>query len=90
MHTQTRRRRAGGQRGPLTGLIGQLALLDGPRGDGGLTASGWLTGMLRGGHNHGADRGLAKDGRERLGPANRITLVRATLVGGVAALIARP
>jgi phosphatidylglycerophosphate synthase len=33
-------------------------------------------------------RGLARSGDDQLGPANRVTLTRATLVGGVTALVA--
>ncbi len=77
------------QRGPLAGLIGQLVLLAVLAGTVGLTASGWLIGIACAVvTNTALARGLAKDGLKRLGPANRVTLIRATLVGGVAALIA--
>ncbi|MBO0871134.1 MAG: CDP-alcohol phosphatidyltransferase family protein [Micromonosporaceae bacterium] len=78
------------RRGPLTGLILQVALLAalGIRVD--LGAAGWLAGTGYGltvcvllGH------GLRRAGRVRLGPADWVTLARAILTGGVTALVAQ-
>jgi phosphatidylglycerophosphate synthase len=61
--------------GPLIGLAGQVVLLATLAGIVGLGTAGWLT-------------GLHWSGTAALGPADRVTLTRATLVGGVAALAA--
>ena len=78
-------------RGPLVGLIGQLAflaVLTGRRSVG-LGPVGWLAGSAWGLVTAVAlSHGLARTRRVALGAANRVTLVRATLVGGVAALVA--
>lgn len=76
------------RRGPLLGLGGQvtvLALLDLAIGIG---VDGWLVGVAYGlvtcvALTHGLDRA----GAPGLGRADVVTLVRATLVGGVAALV---
>nr|WP_240939672.1 CDP-alcohol phosphatidyltransferase family protein [Planosporangium flavigriseum] len=53
----------------------------------GLSAAGWLTGVGYGLVVCAAlSRGLSRSGARVLGPADRVTLTRATLVGGVAAL----
>ena len=55
----------------------------------GLTVSGWLLGIACGIATFVAlARGLDRFGAGALGPADRVTLVRATLVGAVAALMA--
>jgi len=81
--------------GPLVGLAVQVALLAGLALTVGLAAAGWLAAIT-----YGAvlctvlSRGLRLSGSDALGPADRVTLTRATLVGGVAALtvdsLARP
>jgi len=81
----------------VTGMIAQAALLGVLAGTVGLKPGGWLLGLACGwsvnatlarGLAVAGGRGLAATGGPRLGPANRITLIRATLVGGVAALVA--
>ena len=77
------------QRGPLAGLIGQLVLIAVLASTVGLSESGWLVGIACGVVTNALlARGLVKVGADSLGPANRVTLLRATLVGGVAALVA--
>ncbi len=75
--------------GPVIGLTVQLVLLAGLAATVGLGWPGWLVGAgwaitccvaLA--------RGLARHVAEGLGPAGRVTLVRATIVGAVAALVA--
>ena len=74
--------------GAVAGLIAQAALLGVLAGTVGLKPAGWLLGLGCGWTvNATLARGLAASGRLGLGPANRITLARATLVGGVAALV---
>ena len=72
---------------PLAGAILQVGVLAALAGTVGLSAYGWLAGLLFGvvmvaalGH------GLRRSGADRLGPADWVTLTRATLTGGVAAL----
>ncbi|MEN3308234.1 MAG: hypothetical protein V7603_4436 [Micromonosporaceae bacterium] len=73
--------------GPITGLIAQVVLLGGLAGTVGLGGAGWLAGLA-----YGAvmctvlSRGLGQAGARGLGPADWVTLTRATLAGGVAAL----
>ena len=76
--------------GAVAGLFAQAALLGVLAGTVGLKPGGWLLGLATGWVvNATLARGLAAAGAAgRLGPANRITLTRATLVGGVAALVA--
>lgn len=82
--------------GAVAGLLAQAALLGVLAGTVGLKPGGWLLGLATGWVvNAALARGLATAGGglsvaggRRLGPANRITLMRATLVGGVAALVA--
>ena len=75
--------------GPVIGLIGQLAILSGLAGTVGLGPAGWLVGMVCGlVTTAGLSHGLTRSGRRTLGAANRVTLTRATLVGGVTALVA--
>jgi phosphatidylglycerophosphate synthase len=75
--------------GPAIGLIAQLALLGVLAGSVGVGVAGWLAGAAWGVATYVIlARGLARSGDDRLGPADRVTLIRATLVGGVTALVA--
>jgi phosphatidylglycerophosphate synthase len=75
------------QTGPVVGLIGQLALLVMLAATVGLGPAGWLAGAAVGlCVNATLSGGLHRAGSTALGPADRVTLLRATLVGGVAAL----
>jgi phosphatidylglycerophosphate synthase len=75
--------------GPVTGLIAQVALLAVLTGTVGLSVTGWLVGLACGLiTNATLERGLARSGAEALGPADRVTLTRATLAVGAAALVA--
>lgn len=72
---------------PIVGVTAQLALLVALAGAVGLTPGGWLTGIAGGViTNTVLARGLTRSGACGLGPADRVTLTRATLVGAVAAL----
>src|SRR3954452_3173110 len=74
--------------GPVIGLIAQLALLAVLARTLGLTAAGWLVGLGCGLLTCAAlSAGLNRAGTATLGPADRVTLGRTTLVGGVAALV---
>lgn len=76
------------QTGPFAGLIGELALLAALAGTVGLSGSAWTVGLAFGAFTCAAlIRGLRRSGMTGLGPANRVTLARATLVGAVAALV---
>ncbi len=73
---------------PFAGTILQLGVLAGIAGTVGLGRAGWLAGLVYGavlltalGH------GLRRAGARRLGPADWVTLTRATLAGGVTALV---
>jgi len=73
----------------VTGLLAQLVLLAALAGTVGLSGSGWVVGMACGVITNALlARGLARFGADRLGPADQVTLTRATLAGGVAALTA--
>jgi phosphatidylglycerophosphate synthase len=73
--------------GPLMGLIVQVAVLAALAVTVGLGAAGWLAGIVVGAGTCALlTRGLDRSGAVALGPANRVTLARATLVGGVTAL----
>jgi phosphatidylglycerophosphate synthase len=79
--------------GPTTGLtaalVGQAFLLAVLAGAVGLGPAGWLTGLFCGTATVALLAvGLRRSGTFRLGAANRVTLVRAVLVGAVAALVA--
>ena len=77
------------QIGPVIGLTGQLALLSVLAGTIGLGLAGWLVGIACGLTTTAIlCYGLTRTGTAALGAANRVTLTRAALVGGVAALIA--
>jgi phosphatidylglycerophosphate synthase len=75
--------------GPLIGLSGQVALLAALAGTVGLGRAGWLAGLA-----YGLFlcvllvRGMRRVGRPAFGPADRVTMTRATLAGGVTALAA--
>jgi phosphatidylglycerophosphate synthase len=75
--------------GPVIGLIAQIALLATLAETVRLGAAGWAVGVTYGlVTNVALARGVSRFRAERLGPANAVTLTRATLVGGVAALVA--
>jgi phosphatidylglycerophosphate synthase len=75
--------------GPLIGLTGQIVLLATLAGTVGLGSAGWLVGLAYGVVVCALlTRGLHESGSAALGPADRVTMARATLVGGVAALTA--
>jgi phosphatidylglycerophosphate synthase len=77
------------QIGPVIGLTGQLALLSVLAGTAGLSVAGWLAGTACGLATAAAlSYGLSRSGTAALGAANRVTLTRAVIVGGVAALVA--
>jgi len=75
--------------GPSIGLVGQFVVLAALATSVGLGSAGWLVGtafavivcMT-------LSRAMHRSGTPMLGPANRVTLFRATLVGGVLALVA--
>lgn len=73
--------------GPTVGLIGQFMLLAILGATIGLGVAGWVTGVAYGIFTYAAlTRGQNRVGLGALGPADRVTLARATLVGCVAAL----
>jgi phosphatidylglycerophosphate synthase len=82
------------QAGPVTGLITQLLLLAALAGTVGLSGAdlsgaGWVVGVSCGLITDAAlAHGLSRYRRDRLGPADWVTLARSTLVVGVAALTA--
>lgn len=77
------------QRGPAAGLAAQVVLLLALGGTLGIGATGWLLGLTYGLVTAVAlARGLAVHSMTGLGAANRVTLTRAVLVGGVTALAA--
>jgi phosphatidylglycerophosphate synthase len=77
------------QAGPVTGLIAQVLLLAALAGTVGLGGAGWVVGLTCGVvANAALARGLSRYRSERLGPADWVTLTRATLAVGVAALVA--
>jgi phosphatidylglycerophosphate synthase len=75
--------------GPMAGLVVQVVLLVALARTVGLGRAGWLVGLA-----YGAVlcavliRGMHQCGADALGPADRVTLARATLAGCVAALAA--
>ncbi len=74
---------------PLVGLLAQVAVLAGLTAATGLSEFGWLVGVWCGLITTIAlTRGLSRRTVSGLGPADWVTLTRATLVGGIAALIA--
>lgn len=75
--------------GPATGLLALLVLLATLAGTVGLSASGLGVGIACGiVTNAILARGRARFGTDRLGPADQVTLIRATLACAVAALTA--
>ena len=76
--------------GPVIGLIAQVMLLAVlAESSVGLSWAGWLIGLAYGlMANALLARAMARSGAPVLGAANWVTLVRATLVGGVTALVA--
>ena len=77
------------QAGPATGLIAQVLLLAALAGTIGLGGAGWVVGVTCGViMNAALARGLVRHRSDRLGPADWVTLARATLAVGVAALTA--
>jgi phosphatidylglycerophosphate synthase len=75
--------------GPLSSLVAQALLLTALAETVGLGGAGWLVGAACGGIVDAAvAHGLLRNRSERLGPAGWVTLGRATLVVGVAALTA--
>jgi phosphatidylglycerophosphate synthase len=73
--------------GPAIGLAAQVVLFAALARTVGLGVAGWLAGIAYGLIICAAlTRGLHRSGMTALGPADRVTLIRATLVGGVAAL----
>jgi phosphatidylglycerophosphate synthase len=77
------------QAGPVIGLIAQALLLAVLAGTVGLSGAGWVVGVTCGVIASAAlARGLSRYGSDRLGPADWVTLSRATLAIGVAGLVA--
>ncbi|WP_089156790.1 CDP-alcohol phosphatidyltransferase family protein [Micromonospora sp. NBS 11-29] len=73
---------------PFAGTILQVGVLAALAGTVGLGRPGWLAGLLFGAVLVAALRhGLRRAGTDRLGPADWVTLGRATLTGGVTALV---
>ena len=78
-----------GRLGPLAGLGGTLLLLAALAQTVGLGGAGWFVGLASGVTlNAALSRALWRDPSARLGPAGWVTLARATLAVGVAALTA--
>jgi phosphatidylglycerophosphate synthase len=79
----------GGLVGPMSGLVGQVLLIAALAGTVGVGATGWVVGgacaVIV---NAALARGLFGNRAERLGPAGWVTLARASLAVGVAALTA--
>lgn len=77
------------QTGPFVGLMAQFALLPVLAVTVGLGGPGWGVGLAYALITNGVlTRGLARRGSGGFGPADWVTLVRATLVGGIAAMTA--
>ncbi len=77
------------QTGPVTALVAALALLGGLAATVGLTGYGWVVGVTCAVvMNALLVRALSRTHAQRLEPANRVTLVRGTLVVGVTAIVA--
>jgi phosphatidylglycerophosphate synthase len=85
--TNTQERLRTVQAGPATGLIAQALLLAALAGTVGLSGAGWVVGVTCGLiMNAALARGIARYRHDRLGPADWVTLARASLAVGVAAL----
>ena len=77
------------QAGPLTGLIAQLLLLAALAATVGLSAAGWVVGVVCALIMAAVlARGVVRYRCKRFGPADWVTLTRASLAVGVAALVA--
>ncbi len=77
------------QAAPLIGFVGVSTMLAMLAAGVGLGGAGWATGVACGLFVNGAlARGLAHHGSDGVGPAGRVTLTRAVLACGVAALTA--
>lgn len=77
------------RRGPLVGLAGQAALLVLLALTVGLNGPGWAVGLLMGVATALVlSLAMERTGTAALGPADRVTLGRTVLTGGVAALVA--
>ncbi|MEO7372370.1 MAG: CDP-alcohol phosphatidyltransferase family protein [Terrimesophilobacter sp.] len=75
--------------GPIVGLVSQLVLLAALAATVGLGAAGWSAGILYAiALNALLARAVIRRGSHGLGPADWVTLARATLIGGVTALVA--
>jgi phosphatidylglycerophosphate synthase len=75
--------------GPVSGLVGQVVLLAAIAVTVGLGPAGWIAGLASAALVDGTlARGLIRNPAARLGPAGWVTLARATLALGVAALTA--
>ena len=75
--------------GPVFGLVGQAVVLVALDRTAGLGAAGWLAGAAYGLALFALlSRGMDRSGTTTLSPADRVTLLRATLVGAVTALAA--
>jgi phosphatidylglycerophosphate synthase len=73
--------------GTTVGLIAQIVLLAALAAIVGISVTGWLVGVGYGLVLWGAlSRAMERSGAAALGPADRVTLTRATLVGAVTAL----
>jgi phosphatidylglycerophosphate synthase len=73
----------------MLGLLAQLVVLVALAWTVGLGASGWAVGLACAALTAGAlTVAMPVHGLDRFGPADRVTLTRAVLVGGVAALVA--
>jgi phosphatidylglycerophosphate synthase len=73
----------------MSGLVGQVLLLTALTGTVGLGPAGWIAGLASAALvDMTLALGLIRDPTERLGPASWVTLTRATLALGVAALTA--
>src|SRR5581483_268636 len=86
--------RTGVYAGPVTGMIAQVLLIAALASSvalsgAGLSAPGWIAGLSCAAiMNSALARGLSRYRYERLSPADWVTLARATLAVGVAALVA--
>ncbi len=77
------------RRGPMVGLLAQVGVLAALAVTVSLGGAGWAAGLACGLVTCAAlTRGLNRHRVRRLGPADAVTLTRAALVGGVAALVA--
>jgi phosphatidylglycerophosphate synthase len=75
--------------GPVSGLVGQVVLLAAIAATVGLGPAGWIAGLASAALVDATlARGLIRNPAARLGPAGWVTLARATLALGVAALTA--